>query len=240
MAKEIAHKNYVTILGWMVTDLHLKGNELLIFAIIHGFSQDGEGEFTGSVAYLQSWTGLSYQGVANVLKSLVEKSLLAKTQMVVNGVTFCHYRTLDPPKNFGTPSQKSWDNIDRDNNISSNEDNNTISKRGKFDFRKALIEMGVEPEIAEAWMAVRKTKRATNTKVAFDAVVKEIAKSGLSANDCIRIAAENSWQGFRAEWLKDRRGSRAAAPKSGDKFERMMAVGQEIFGKPLEPIYDEQ
>ena len=78
MAKEVTNKNYVTILGWMVTDLHLKGNELLIYAVIHGFCQDGDSEFTGSVAYLQAWTGLSYQGTANVLKSLVEKGLLAK------------------------------------------------------------------------------------------------------------------------------------------------------------------
>ena len=29
----------------MITRLKLKGNELLVFALIHGFSQDGESRF---------------------------------------------------------------------------------------------------------------------------------------------------------------------------------------------------
>ena len=31
--------NYINIQGWMRTDLDLKGNELLVYAIIYGFSQ---------------------------------------------------------------------------------------------------------------------------------------------------------------------------------------------------------
>ena len=42
MSKELNNQNYVTILGWMVTDLHLKGNELLVYALINGFCQVGE------------------------------------------------------------------------------------------------------------------------------------------------------------------------------------------------------
>ena len=50
--------NYITILAPMITKLKLKGNELLIFSLIHGFSQDGETSFKGSISYLQQWTGL--------------------------------------------------------------------------------------------------------------------------------------------------------------------------------------
>jgi hypothetical protein len=32
--------NYITILGWMVNRLGLSGNELMVYAIIHRFSQD--------------------------------------------------------------------------------------------------------------------------------------------------------------------------------------------------------
>jgi hypothetical protein len=31
--------------------------------------------------------------------------------------------------------------------------------------------------------------------------------SGLSADECITIAVERSWQGFKAEWLKNQRSS---------------------------------
>lgn len=41
----IRDSNFITILAPMITKLKLKGNELLVFALIHGFSQDGESPF---------------------------------------------------------------------------------------------------------------------------------------------------------------------------------------------------
>ena len=35
----VEKENYVVVQGWMITELGLKGNELLIYAVIHGFSQ---------------------------------------------------------------------------------------------------------------------------------------------------------------------------------------------------------
>lgn len=88
-------------------------------------------------------------------------------------------------------------------NISSTNKLNNINnnKYTRFDFFAALKEIGVSDEVARAWMQVRKTKRATNTKIAFDRVKSEIEKSGRTADDCIRYAVEKSWQGFNATWL---------------------------------------
>ena len=36
----VKNENYLVIQGWMITELKLKGNELLIYAIIYGFSQN--------------------------------------------------------------------------------------------------------------------------------------------------------------------------------------------------------
>lgn len=255
MAKEVTNKNYVTILGWMVTDLHLKGNELLIYAVIHGFCQDGDSEFTGSVAYLQSWTGLSYQGTANVLKSLVEKGLLAKVSETRNGVIFCKYQTLYPPKNFGTPSQKSWDNIDNDINALSNDKDNIYinPKPLKFDFRKALLTAGVEPEVSDAWLQVRKAKKAVNTEIAWKAIEKEIAlagQNGHSPDECINLAVVKSWCGFKWSWMENELDStrstrstpgteRNAGKPRRNNMEDLMALGAEMFGPQTTP-YDEQ
>jgi len=256
MAKELTNKNYVTILGWMVSDLHLKGNELLIYATIHGFCQDGDSEFTGSVAYLQAWTGLSYQGVANVLKSLVQKGLLAKVSETRNRVTYCRYQTLYPPKNFGTlpnpldtPSQKIWDNID--NNNKTPKGVNISIPPTPFNFRQSLIGLGVEVEVADAWLQVRKAKKGVNTEIAFKAVAKEIAQAqaaGYSANDCIRLAVEKSWAGFKWEWMENELSGRSQRPaassgkgvrRGGTAVDRMLAVGAELFGQKA-PMYDEQ
>lgn len=66
--------NYVMLLGWMRTELNLKGNELNLYAIIYGFTQDGETEFSGSIRYMQEWLGAeSKQTVFNTLDKLIKK-----------------------------------------------------------------------------------------------------------------------------------------------------------------------
>ena len=75
----------------------------------------------------------------------------------------------------------------------------------KFNFLSALKSLGVTEEVAQAWMEVRKTKRATNTRIAFDRIRSEIAKAGYAPDKCIRTAVENSWSGFKAEWMPAKR-----------------------------------
>lgn len=79
---------------------------------------------------------------------------------------------------------------------------NNIPPISPFDFLKALRDLGVTEQLAREWMAVRKTKRLTNTRTAFDQIAREIAKTGRPATDCVRLAVENSWGGFKAEWMK--------------------------------------
>lgn len=89
MDKMVNRENFVTISGWMVTDLHLKGNELILFAVIHGFCKR-EGRFTGSVAYLQGWLSLSYKAVLTILQTLTEKGLLVRH----DDTTYPSYSTI--------------------------------------------------------------------------------------------------------------------------------------------------
>lgn len=70
--------NFIAIQGWMRTRLNLKGNELLIYALVYGFSQDGNSRFTGSRKYIAEWCGCSLDTVDRSLSSLVGKGLLAK------------------------------------------------------------------------------------------------------------------------------------------------------------------
>lgn len=70
--------NFIAIQGWMRTKLNLKGNELLVYALIYGFSQTAGAKFTGSRKYLAEWCGCSLDTVDRSLSSLVNKGLLAK------------------------------------------------------------------------------------------------------------------------------------------------------------------
>jgi DNA-binding Lrp family transcriptional regulator len=75
----------------MRTDLNLKGNELLAYAIIYGFSQEENCMFTGSANYIAEWLGVTRRSVVDILKKLVEKGLILKHQKTINGVTLCDY-----------------------------------------------------------------------------------------------------------------------------------------------------
>lgn len=47
-------KNFIQIQGWMITELHLYGNELIIFSILYLFCQDGSSKSI-SRKYLSTW-----------------------------------------------------------------------------------------------------------------------------------------------------------------------------------------
>ena len=79
---KVKDENYIHIPGWAVTRLGLKGNELLVYSIIYGFSQDGETRFTGGLQYLADWTNSTKQSCIKCLKSLVEKGYNPINQIV--------------------------------------------------------------------------------------------------------------------------------------------------------------
>lgn len=75
----------LVIPGWMVFDLDLTNTEQRMYAIIYGFSQDGESRFYGSLDYLGKWCKIKHRGnVARVLRSLLAKGLIRQsTEMMI-------------------------------------------------------------------------------------------------------------------------------------------------------------
>jgi hypothetical protein len=71
-----------------------------------------------------------------------------------------------------------------------------------FDFKKSCMSLGIELDIINDWLLVRKGKKASNTKTAYELIKSELSKTTLSANECIKIAVQNSWSGFKSDWLK--------------------------------------
>lgn len=87
------NENYIVIQGWMINELELKTNELIIYAIIYGFCQDKEGEYNGSLTYLAECIRSTKKTVIETLKKLIDKDLITKTEVNKNGVKFCKYKT---------------------------------------------------------------------------------------------------------------------------------------------------
>ena len=79
------------------------------------------------------------------------------------------------------------------------ESNNNI----KFNFAQELKNLGADDQLISDWLAVRKTKKASNSETAFNGFVRELKKSNLDVNTALRICIERNWQGFTASWLNN-------------------------------------
>lgn len=96
-------ENYIVVQYWMVTNYNLTGNELLIYALIHGFNQDGETFFNGSIGYISEFLNISKRSVIEILKKLVDKKLIIKQELYINGVKFCKYKTFTTSEETSPP-----------------------------------------------------------------------------------------------------------------------------------------
>ena len=71
-------ENFVIIQGWMCNELGLKGNDLLVYALIYGFSQDGESKFSGSRNYIANTFNISKPTVDKAIQNLLDKQYIIK------------------------------------------------------------------------------------------------------------------------------------------------------------------
>jgi len=104
-------ENYFVVQGWMINKLKLSGNELNIFAIIYGFSQDGVSCFDGSAQYLADFCGSSRVSALNILAKLTEKGFIQKTEKYIGKLKLCSYKTTTgietlPVKNLNDGSKE--------------------------------------------------------------------------------------------------------------------------------------
>lgn len=91
---DMKDNNYIQISGWMVKKLGLKGNDLLAYALIYGFSQDGSSCFAGSAKYIADWLNIDRRNALVVLGRLVDRGLIVKNDKIVNGVKLCDYQVV--------------------------------------------------------------------------------------------------------------------------------------------------
>lgn len=211
---KVKEENYIIISGWMVTSLGLKGNELLVYAIIYGFSRDYETRFTGSLQYLADWTNSTKQSCIKCLKSLIEKGYITKHENIVNGVKFCGYQAVKPKsmvvnkvehgiKQSLTGGSKQSLHNTLDNNTL---DNNIVNKKERKSKSKSYDEQITEyteneelQNALKAFIQMRAFIKKPMTEYALKLMLKKLDKLG--NNDTIKIAILNqsithNWQGI--------------------------------------------
>lgn len=216
----IKDENYFQVCGWMKNRLGLKGTKRDVFAIIYGFSQDGESEFTGSINYLVDWLDVSRPTIIKSLQELTESEFILKRVEMINNVQFNRYKanlqvvknfnggskeTLPPSKNDSDggsketlPNNKSINNKNN-NNIDNIKERKTASNSFDLLIEKYLSEDGQYKypdapercELLKEWLKVRKAKRAAMTDRAIE----------LNLNKLDNLAAESKMS--VVEYLKE-------------------------------------
>ena len=72
----------------------------------------------------------------------------------------------------------------------------------KFNFKQELLNLGADKELVNDWLTVRKNKKASNTKTAFNNFKKQLNKSCKTINFVLDLCVSNSWSGFNSDWIK--------------------------------------
>ena len=84
---------FTTIQDWML-DLPLSYREIAIYAIIYGFSQDGETRFEGSLGYLARKTKSTKNTARAALQKLMAEGLIEQGKINRYGVEFHTYKVI--------------------------------------------------------------------------------------------------------------------------------------------------
>ena len=229
----IKNENYITIQGWMLNELGLKGNSLIIYATIYGFSQTNNCEFTGSANYLAEWCGCSRQTVMTTLNKLVEDKLLIKQEEFRNNVKFCSYSVnltgcqnslQEDVKKFDKGMSKNLtggcqnslhNNIDKNNRnktIEDNIDKKNSKKKSKIDTKiesieKKWLEYDLEDDVIELLSRFFRNLLENHKMVTDDkinAILTKLAKVSTKTQiKAIKLSLDNGYMNIDPEWLQN-------------------------------------
>ena len=211
---------WIPIEIWEAQDL--SWNEKILLMEIDSFTSQGKDCYI-SDEYIADKIGVSERSARAMISKLIELGYIIRTRfdgrrrylesaLAKQGGRICQADRQGLPDTYIQSTYISPTEI--------------INKKpGKYDFKKALLDIGVSEQVAKDWMEVRKAKGAANTETAFHSIQKEILKSGRPADECIRVAVENSWRGFKAEWLANQQKSKGKV----SVLENNMAVAEELM-----------
>lgn len=85
--KDMIKYDTIVVMGWMLNTLGLIGDELMIYALIYGFSQIEDQYYRGSIDYIAEWLSCDEEHAENVLRSLISKGLVSHSSNGYRAVT---------------------------------------------------------------------------------------------------------------------------------------------------------
>lgn len=167
-----------------------------------------------SVSQFMEVTGLSNRSVITACESLVEMGLLERSggerklnTYSVKAFDFSESgeksSSVKSGENFSESGEKSTPDLVKKVHTQNN-NKNTIQNNNKKTTQKnslaLLAEFGIVGQLAEDFIAHRKSKRAAITQTVLVGYQREAHKAGIPLAEAITISIERNWQGFKAEW----------------------------------------
>lgn len=182
------------------------------------------GELITSRDSISNATGLSIQEVRTAMGKLISTGeITTATTNTHTIVTICNYASYqsnendtqpaDQPTTQPTNNQESTNyqpTINHKQEYKEPKKGSTTRNKGippinppkGFSMKDRLISDGVQEGVVEAYMKVRKNKKAPDTEIAYKGLVREAEKAGMSISSVILECVERNWVGFKAEWIK--------------------------------------
>ena len=203
--------------------LGLQGNALLVYAVIAGYSANGQGCYYGNLEYLCQLTGCSRATVCRTLKDLVEQKFIKKVnQWDKNTNKTCFYEVdgeglkMRPIESQNEtheglkmrPSQEP--NQDKEGKCINNKYNNK--------YIHTLLEIGCDEQSIDDWLAARKQRRAPEVNQSvINCLLREAGAANIPVSKAVEVAAEYGWQNFTAKWYLERVRPDEPKKKSGPR-----------------------
>ena len=78
--------NFFTVQSFMIKDLKLSGNNMIIYAVVYGFCQTDGQYFNGSLSYLAEWANCSIKTVQRSLDELEKLGYINKKVFFKNNI----------------------------------------------------------------------------------------------------------------------------------------------------------
>ena len=214
--------NFLQVPNAVIDELlpDLTGAELKCYLVVirktKGWNKESDNI---SISQFMKATGLSNSAVIKACESLVKYGLLIKQNGARNtGVyavnsyskTTCEESSQvtceksSPVKKVHSTCEESSQVTCEKSSHTINNIKNTIQNTNKKTTQKnsldLLAEFGIVGQLAEDFIAHRKSKRAAITKTVLVGYQREAHKAGIPLTEAITISIERNWQGFKAGW----------------------------------------
>lgn len=196
------HKLLQTFLYCLIKASHQDHDQLIGDTMVSLKS----GELATGRKAIAAATGLSEQNVRTSLSRLKTLQMITikptTKYSIISIVNWDSYQQINQQTNQVTTNKQPTNNqqVTTNKNVKNYKNDNKYTTKH---FKEALISAGAESVYVDTWIAIRKKKKATNSEIAFNSFMKQVGKSKLTVNQCLKIACEESWSGFKAHWLKN-------------------------------------